>query len=177
VLRFLALIAVASLCGLAQTASVSAEPKPTLPCKLKASRAYPGDDALRTEIAEWMARAAAKAGLPPELPVMASLVESGPTNLPYGDTDSAGFFQMRVSIWNTGPYAGFPDDPELQLKWFVDQALLVMRQRLADGISLEQLLDDPQRWGEWIADVERPAEADRGRYQLRLEEARSLMCG
>jgi hypothetical protein len=177
VLRFLALIAVASLCGLAQTASVSAGPKPTLPCKLKASKAYPGDDAPRTEIAEWMARVAAKAGLPPELPVMASLVESGLTNLPYGDTDSAGFFQMRVSIWNTGPYAGFPDDPELQLKWFVDQALLVMRQRLADGISLEQLLGDPQRWGEWIADVERPAEADRGRYQLRLEEARSLICG
>ena len=108
---------------------------------------------------------------------MASLVESGLTNLPSGDADSAGFFQMRISVWNTGPYAGFPDDPELQLKWFVDQALLVMRQRLADGISLEQLLDDPQRWGEWIADVERPAEADRGRYQLRLEEARSLMCG
>ena len=27
----------------------------------------------------------------------------------------------------------------------------------------------------WIADVERPAEADRGRYQLRLEDARQLM--
>jgi len=176
VARFLALIALVSLCGLAQTASVSAAPKPLLPCKIKAAKAYPGDDAPRLEIARWMARTALKAGLPPELPVMAALVESGLTNLPYGDADSAGFFQMRVSIWNTGPYAGFPDEPELQLKWFIDQALLVMRQRLAAGISLEQLLGDPQGWGDWIADVEQPAEADRGRYQLRLEDARSLIC-
>jgi hypothetical protein len=28
---------------------------------------------------------------------------------------------------------------------------------------------------EWIADAERPAEQFRGRYQLRLEEARSLI--
>ena len=41
-----------------------------------------------------------KAGLPPELPVMAALVESGVRNLNYGDADSVGFFQMRPSIWN-----------------------------------------------------------------------------
>ncbi len=34
---------------------------------------------------------------------------------------------------------------------------------------------DPRTWGEWIADVERPAEQYRGRYQLRLEEARKLL--
>jgi hypothetical protein len=33
---------------------------------------------------------------------------------------------------------------------------------------------DPSRWGEWIADVERPAEQFRGRYQLRLDEATAL---
>ena len=39
---------------------------------------------------------------------------------------------------------------------------------------------DSNQWGEWIADVERPAEHLRGRYQLALEEARTLMrlgCG
>jgi hypothetical protein len=30
----------------------------------------------------------------------------------------------------------------------------------------------PSQWGEWIADVERPAAQYRGRYQLRLSDAR-----
>ena len=34
---------------------------------------------------------------------MASLVESGVKNLKGGDADSAGFFQMRVGIWDKGP--------------------------------------------------------------------------
>ena len=34
---------------------------------------------------------------------------------------------------------------------------------------------DSSKWGEWIADVERPAEQYRGRYQLRLDEARGLL--
>src|SRR3712207_7734451 len=38
----------------------------------------------------------------PQLPVMAALVESGVRNLNYGDADSVGFFQMRMSIWNQG---------------------------------------------------------------------------
>ena len=29
----------------------------------------------------------------------------------FGDADSLGFFQMRVSIWNQGEYAGYADDP------------------------------------------------------------------
>jgi hypothetical protein len=32
-------------------------------------------------------------------------------------------------------------------------------------------------YGEWIADIERPATQFRGRYQLRLEEARKLLGG
>ena len=60
--------------------------------------------------------------LPGELPVMASLVESGMTNIQGGDADSVGFFQMRVGIWNQGDYAGYPKKPELQVKWFLDQA-------------------------------------------------------
>jgi len=34
---------------------------------------------------------------------------------------------------------------------------------------------DATNWGEWIADVELPAEQYRGRYQLRLAEARALL--
>ena len=116
-----------------------------------------------------MAKEAEKRGLPPQLPLMASLVESGMTNIQGGDADSVGFFQMRVGIWNQGEYAGYPKKPELQVKWFLDQAEAVKKQRVAAG----EPIDDPNSFGEWIADVERPAEQYRGRYQLKLEEANS----
>ena len=92
---------------------------------------------------------------------MASLVESGMKNLNFGDADSVGFFQMRVGIWNQGDYAGFPDKPELQVKWFLDKAEAVKKQRIAAG----KPIDDPNQYGDWIADVERPAEQYRGRYR------------
>ena len=62
-----------------------------------------------------MAARASERGLPPELPVMAALVESDMANLGSGDRDSVGFFQMRAGIWNEGEYAGYPDEPETQL--------------------------------------------------------------
>ena len=132
---------------------------------------YPGDDAPRAQLAAWMARAPHDRGLPPELPVMASLVESGVQNLSYGDADSVGFFQMRASIWDQGEYAGYAGRPELQLEWFLDHAEAVKQQRVARGLPV----DDPARYGEWIADVERPAAQFRGRYQLRLDDARDLL--
>jgi len=36
-------------------------------------------------------------------------------------------------------------------------------------------IDDPEQYGDWITDVERPAAQLRGRYQLRLGEARELL--
>lgn len=131
---------------------------------------YPGDAATKPAVAQWMAAGAAARGIPPELPVMAALVESGLTNAPDGAADAAGFFAMRQSIWNTGEYTGFPDQPELQLKWFIDQATLQRAQRISDGLGTAEA-----DYGEWIADVERPAAEYRGRYQLRLAEARQLM--
>ena len=107
-----------------------------------------------------MGREAEKRGLPKQLPVMAALVESGVKNLNYGDADSVGFFQMRVGIWNQGAYKGFPEKPELQVKWFLDQAEAVKKQRIARG----QSVTDPKQFGDWIADIERPAAQYRGRY-------------
>jgi hypothetical protein len=129
---------------------------------------YPGDAAPKEQLAQWMAAGATAAGLPGELPVMGALVESDLRNLDYGDGDRMGFFGMRTSIWDTGKYAGFPDHPELQLQWFVDQALAVGAR------------PDESAWGEWVADVLRPIEQYRGRYQLRLADARTLIgpaCG
>jgi len=117
-----------------------------------------------------MGAQAEKRGIPPELPVMAALVESGLKNLHYGDADSVGFFQMRLSVWNQGNYAGYPSNPEKQLDWFLDHAVSVKQQRLAAGEPT-----DPNHYGDWIADIERPAAQYRGRYQPQLGDARALL--
>jgi hypothetical protein len=135
--------------------------------------AYPGDDAPKVAIAQWMARGASGAGLPRELPVMGALVASGLQNLAQGGSDSAGYFQMRVALWNTGQYAGYPDHAELQLKWFIDYATKVRQMHLAQGEP--DPLPDENAWGSWVADVLLPPEQYRGAYQLRLAEARELI--
>jgi hypothetical protein len=135
--------------------------------------AYPGDAAAREAIAQWMAHGAGVAMLPRELPVMGALVESSLVNRRLPDVDAAGFFQMRISVWNSGSYAGFPEHPEIQLQWFVDQALAARRKRIAAGAPDPVAVETD--WGDWIADVLRPAENMRGRYQLRLDEARALI--
>jgi hypothetical protein len=134
---------------------------------------YPGDTAAKAAIAGWMARHAMDSGLPGELPVMGALVASGLTNLSSAGADEAGYFQMRVSLWNAAPYLGFPDHPELQLQWFIDYAIRARQDDLAQGAP--DPLEDENAWGEWVADVLRPAEPYRGRYQLRLAEARQLI--
>jgi cell wall-associated NlpC family hydrolase len=156
-------------------AAAPTEPPPDAALIAAGPDAYPGDGAPKEAIAAWMSRRAQEAGLPPELPVMAGLVESGLFNNPGGDADSVGFFQMRVSIWDQGAYAGYQTDPEKQLQWFIDQALALREKRIEQGVA--DFGQDPGKWGEWIADVERPAEEYRGRYQLRLDEARGLLAG
>jgi hypothetical protein len=131
---------------------------------------YPGDQATPQQIAAWMGAHAEKAGLPPELPVMAALTESGLRNLSYGDRDSVGFFQMRLGIWNDGAYAGYPSNPELQVQWFIDHAVAVKNQ-------YPELANNPNSWGGWVADVEQPAEQYRYRYQLQLSTAQALLHG
>lgn len=142
------------------------------------SNPYPGDDATQAATAAWMARGAGAAGLPAGLPVMAALVESGLRNLPAAGSGYAGFFQMSTEYFDRGAYAGFETRPELQLRWFTDTAVDVREHRLASGRP--DPLADESAWGEWIADVERPAAQYRGRYQLRLEQAKDLVgdgCG
>jgi hypothetical protein len=104
---------------------------------------------------------------------MAALVESGVKNLNSGDSDSVGYFQIPKRIYDSGDYAGFPDHPSLQLQWFIDQAQSARQRRIAGGNA--DFGKDPATYGEWVADVERPAEQYRGRYQLRLDEARGLI--
>lgn len=130
-------------------------------------------DPSRIAVAHWLAEGATAAGIPAELPVMAALVESGLRNLPYGDRDSVGLFQMRLGSWNHGRYEGYLARPELQLRWFVDRALAVQAARIASGQDDPAV--DPADWGRWIADIEQPARRYRGRYGARIAEARALL--
>ena len=149
----------------AGTAAAPVAPEPP-----DAGPAYPGDQATPQQIAAWMGAHAQRAGLPPELPVMAALTESGLRNLSYGDRDSVGFFQMRVGIWDQGAYAGYPSNPELQIQWFIDHAVAVKSE-------YPGLVNDPNSWGEWVANVEQPAQQYRYRYQLQLSTAQALLHG
>ena len=133
---------------------------------------YPGDDAEKARIARWMARGAADRGLPHELPVMAGLTESGLQNL--RGSSYSGYFGMSRAL-NRGDYRGFPRNPDLQMRWFTDTAMLVRQRRVAEGRP--DPADDPASFGNWIADVERPASQYRSRYQTRLAEARDLIAG
>jgi cell wall-associated NlpC family hydrolase len=133
---------------------------------------YPGDNAPKAEIAQWMGDIAQKHGLPRELPVMASLVESSLHNDVGGDRDSVGYFQMRTGIWDKGPYAGYPHNPALQLQWFIDQAVAAKDRMLSGNPSFGT---DPSHYGDWVAEVEQPAYEYRGRYQLQLDAARALL--
>lgn len=161
------------LCSLAAATLALLAPRPSAAAGCPAANPYPGDAASTTEIAAWMARGARAEGLPSELPVMAGLVESGLRNLPDSGSGYAGFFQMSTELFDGGPYAGFARRPELQLTWFTETAADVRERRLAAGEP--DPLRDERAWGEWIADVERPAERYRDRYQLRLAEARELI--
>jgi hypothetical protein len=159
-MRLASVVAVAVLGGLL----VAPGAPPAYAADECAATPYPGDGASQSAIAVWMARGAQARGIPGELPVMAALVESGLVNLNYGDSDAKGYFQMRESIW--GPsYPDFPEHPDLQLDWFLDQAAL----------ARTPPYPDETQWGEWAADVERPAEQYRYRYQLRLADARALI--
>jgi hypothetical protein len=143
-------------------------PGPGDPCPA----AYPGKGAKREAIALWMARAAALRQVPEQLPVMAALAESGLRNLNKRGNPFAGFFSMHRSL-NKGPYRGFKKQPELQLRWFLDTAVIVRQRELAEGDA--EYAADPTAYGIWIADVERPAPANRDGYQPYLDDAEGLL--
>ena len=153
--------------ALAQSGGTSV-PGPGDPCPAT----YPGDDAGREPIARWMARAAALRDVPEELPVIAGLAESGLRNLHRGGNPFAGFFSMHRSL-NKDPYRGFPKHPDVQVRWFLDTAVIVRQREIAEGD--EDYAGDPTAFGIWIADVERPTPQNRSGYQPYLDDAEKLL--
>ena len=63
---------------------------------------------------------------------MAALAESGLRNLNMKGNPFAGFFSMHRSL-SKGAYRGFPRNPELQLLWFLDTAVIVRQREIAEG--------------------------------------------
>jgi hypothetical protein len=135
-------------------------------------------------IARWMGGVAQNSGLPPELPVMAALVESGLRNLWDGDRDSVGYFQIRVGIHGQAAV----ETPDAQLRWFVYNAHRAPLSRKGRSekwtvdffqqmIQIARLANNEEEvahWlGAWCQDIERSAYPDR--YQAQYLQARKLL--
>ena len=103
---------------------------------------------------------------------MAALAESGLRNLNKRGNPFAGFFSMHRSL-GKGPYRGFQRKAELQLLWFLDTAVLIRQQAIANGH--EDYAADSDGYGLWIADVERPAPENRDGYQPYFDDADELL--
>lgn len=146
-------------------------PGPDDPCP----SSYPGDGADKARIARWMARGAALRGLPDELPAMVALAETGVADISSPDRRYVGYFQMDIKLWNTGLYKGYATNPDLQLRWFTDYAVLVRQRAIAEGDS--EYGRDPLAWGRWAGVVENPGAPAVSHYQSRLEEAQALVGG
>ena len=136
------------------------------------SGAYPGDDAPKEQIAAWMARRRRSAGSRPSCRSWPRWSSRGVKNLNFGDADSVGFFQMRVSDLEPGRVRGLPREAGAPGEVVPRPGRARSRSSASRAASPS---DDPSQFGEWIADVERPAEQYRGRYQLRLDEAKGLL--
>ncbi len=128
--------------------------------------AYPGDSAPREAIAAWMAARATADRLPPELPVMAALVESGLSKCAHGDADSVGFFQMRVGNVESGSLCRISGQPELQMKWFLDQATAVRNLAIAHGHG--GFDESPDGFGRWIDSALRPSKPESKELSARV---------
>jgi len=104
--------------------------------------------------------------------VMAGLAESGLRNLNKRGNPFAGFFSMHNAL-NTGDYRGFKRNPDLQLRWFLDTAVIVRQREIVEGD--EGYGSDTGSYGIWVADVERPARENRDGYQPYFDDADGLL--
>jgi murein DD-endopeptidase MepM/ murein hydrolase activator NlpD len=148
---------------------------------------WPGDAAPTDIKAMWLATKGREAGLPDELLVMASLVETGGRlnsgqSVRFGDRDSVGLFQIRIGIhtpasigdsaseahwssWDQVKKAEYWEIAENSVKWFIKNANGV-RPRPTEPFTAANL-------GKWCQDTERSGFPDR--YEQRYQEAKDLI--
>lgn len=91
--------------------------------------------------------------------IATGLVESNLKNLKYGDADSQGWRQERMSIYGNHPY-GPPTNVAAGARRFYEEC---------------KQFDHGQSPGELAADVQRPAAQYRGRYGERMSDAKALL--
>ena len=155
-----------------QSRVVCADPIDSSGSIIVGSSSYPGDDAPKDAIAQWMGAQAQAAGYPAELPVMAAIVESGVTNHQGDSSDgggSRGFFQMRRSVYEA-QYHKFWTKPTEQMRWFLDQA------KSLDG-GAPPATASAKSYGDFVARIERPLESLRYKYAETFEQAKALLAG
>lgn len=143
---------------------------------------YPGNSAGQQKLACWLAANAKQRGLPPLLAVMCAIPESGLSNVPYGDRDSVGFFQIRAGIHPAPPGFGSASgriqsgawwhaNPEAQWAWFARAAATAA----AGSSSRNGSTIDPDRLGRWCIDIERPAAQYEYKYRQAHKQAKDLV--
>ncbi len=116
--------------------------------------------------AKWLGERSVLWGMPPELPILCTLVEAEMKNLPYlgerNDYDSVGPYQQRDAYGTRAQRNNWV--------WATDAFL-----REAWRVRAGNIGTGDAGLGEWVADAQRPAVQYRGRYQQRLWEARELL--
>jgi cell wall-associated NlpC family hydrolase len=83
---------------------------------------------------------------------------------------------MRTGIWDTGEFRGYPNNVDLQMKWFIKRAKEEQSAGGRDGRSHPErnaTLDDAGALGKWADDIERSAFPDR--YQAKYTEAKGYI--
>ncbi len=111
----------------------------------------------RQDWACWMAATAAHEGLPPTLPVMMALAQSGLRNMPSGEND-AGFFGIDPAATYAPPGAGVARDTHPAGDWWVDHPdaqldHVVGRLSGFGGGIRDGGLDDPDALGRWASEA------------------------
>ncbi|MBJ7469862.1 MAG: CHAP domain-containing protein [Solirubrobacteraceae bacterium] len=116
-----------------------------------------GDDAQRQDWACWMAGSAAHHGLPPELPVMLALAQTGLRNTPAG-SEQVGFFGLDPRSAYAPAGHGVSRDEPPSGDWWADHPgaqldEVLGRLRGTEGGLRDAELDDPEALGRWAADA------------------------
>ena len=134
--------------------------------------AYPGDSAPREQIAAWMA------GQAREARAAAAAAADGLAGR-VGDEEpqlrrrrlASGSSRCASGSGTRAPTPATPRSPSCRSSG----SSIRPRRSSASGSPRASRSTDPNQFGEWIADVERPAAQYRGRYQTKLEEANGLL--
>jgi hypothetical protein len=141
-------------------------------------RVYPGNNSTKEALAGYCAAVAADRGLPPILPVMTYAVELAPAATYDGNLEdisgylnnvdhcSVGLFQQQADDLGCGDFGWGTYDQLIRVPYALNRFLDVALEK-AEGYETRHAgQEHPSILGEWCADVQRPLEEYRDRYEL-----------